>query len=382
MVSFSMTTRLLISPPGAALPRRDPVERQLRRFDLRYRDQVCQVASAHERLAQLSSSFPALLFALAVPRPGFDRDPTVTGVLRGEKLANLAGLADIPLWLRKFSPEALCAPIPILPNSEDFQRQIGNYIPRSPRLGRIWLRAVGDAYALADEVFTLWIARELSRHEEKVKLERLKLLAIWAWYSSKFPLENAGNFSHNWHGSMNFTDALKLAIEWRQAVQMHLCLGEMPIPDMWLDQATVGGYEFVPLQTQRDIVEEAAAMKNCLRTYGVRVAINQCRIWSIRKEGVRVATLELARRHPDPCPRVVQIRTPKGDHSPAEIWWAAHAWVRSHDFARLVACPLPAHKVPLERNRWVSLWRSYWLDKRRIPAWLPLSPSLGNLNQL
>jgi len=38
--------------------------------------------------------------------------------------------------------------------------------------------------------------------------------------------------------------------------------------------------------------------------------------------------------------------------------------------------------APLDRALWRSLRRPYWLAKRRIPEWLPISPSRGALNTL
>jgi hypothetical protein len=38
--------------------------------------------------------------------------------------------------------------------------------------------------------------------------------------------------------------------------------------------------------------------------------------------------------------------------------------------------------APLDRTIWLSLWRPYWLAKRRIPPWLPMAPSRGALKAL
>jgi hypothetical protein len=38
--------------------------------------------------------------------------------------------------------------------------------------------------------------------------------------------------------------------------------------------------------------------------------------------------------------------------------------------------------APLDRASWVSLWRPYWLAKRRIPGWLPIAPSRDALGML
>jgi hypothetical protein len=333
-------------------------------------------------LAELAVSFPALLYVLALSRVELDSEQIVAGVIRGDKLVHLARLAGIPLWLRKFSPEALAGSIEALPDSVHFRRNVGNYIPRSSKLGRIWLRAVGEAYALAHEPFALWMAREIFRNPSRVKIDRLRLVAVWAWFSVNMPSEIANAFSDKWHDSISFTNAVASAEAWRQALGLHLSLGEKPLQDMWLRPANLDGYEFVPLESCHDILGEAVAMKNCLRTYGDRVTRNCSRLWSMRKDGARVATLELARRHPDPCPRIVQLKTPNGDNAPAEIWWAAHTWVNSHDLAGINTTPVSGQELTIDRNRWTSLWRPYWLAKKRIPTWLPLSPSPGALSEL
>lgn len=382
MDSLLLNTQCVISAPRGISSRRDLVEKRLLRFDRRYREQVCRLAERHERLADLALSFPALLFVLALKTSRFDSDPAVAGVLRGEKLADLARQAGIPLWLRKFSPEALSEPIEALPDSDDFRRRIGNFVPRSPKLGRVWLRAVGEAYALAHEPFALWIAREVARNSQLVTLERLRLIALWAWFSVKMPTEITAALAETWHDSTSFAKAAMLADAWREAVELHLSLGEEPLQDMWLTPANMAGFDFVPLKCKNDILGEAAAMRNCLRTYGGRLARNRCRLWSIRKDGARVATLEVSCRQPDPCPRIVQIRTPDGDHAPAEIWWVAHAWIRSHNLADIETTPMSSQESLIDRNRWVSLWRPYWLEKKRIPDWLPLSPSLRALHDL
>ena len=31
--------------------------------------------------------------------------------------------------------------------------------------------------------------------------------------------------------------------------------------------------------------------------------------------------------------------------------------------------------VPLDTGVWRQLWKPYWLAKKRIPAWLPVTPT-------
>src|SRR5262245_57488027 len=102
----------------------DTVERRLRRYCAVVNAQVRALAGRHSRLADLAVSFPALLFALAVPRVGFDPRPAVARVIAGASLADVAGEARVPLWLRKLPPEALVRPLPLLPDGALFRKRI------------------------------------------------------------------------------------------------------------------------------------------------------------------------------------------------------------------------------------------------------------------
>ena len=140
---------------------------------------VRSLAMRHSRLADLAASFPALLFALAVPRPGLDPTPALARVIEGRALAEAAVAADVPLWLRKLPAEALTRPIPRLPDGELFRRRIANHLPRSPKLAPTWLQVVADVAAIAHEEAAVWIARELARDEpRRVNHARLRLISL------------------------------------------------------------------------------------------------------------------------------------------------------------------------------------------------------------
>ena len=101
-----MTSNLMLAPRREAA-RSDLLERQLRRYHPRFQGAVRALAMRHARIADLAASFPALLFVLAVPRPGQDPAPALSRVVDGLPLAEVAAAADGALWLRKLPPEAL-----------------------------------------------------------------------------------------------------------------------------------------------------------------------------------------------------------------------------------------------------------------------------------
>jgi hypothetical protein len=293
----------------------------------------------------------------------------------------VAAAADVPLWLRRLPPEALACPIMKLPDGEVFRRQIANHLPRSPKLTPIWLRAVADVAELAHEAAAVWIARELVREPRRVNLDRLRLVSLWVWFSCK-----PGTLGHSlidtpWMPAMGIGSVLSATIHWQTRITLHVNLGREPVADMWLQSAHVAGYDFQPLASTTAIAEEAAAMKNCLCTYGYSVAHNRSRLWSVRRDGLRVATLNVARRYRDPLPNIVELKAAGNAEASLDLWWAARQWLHMHDLPKIDTKRL-AGETPLHRNAWISLWRPYWLAKRHIPQWLPMAPSRGALEAL
>lgn len=379
--SVTMTSHLLPAPCQVA-GRSDLLERRLRRYHPRVQGAVHALAMRHSRMADLALSFPALLFSLAVPRGAHDPARAIASVIDGLALAQVAALADLPMWLRRLPPETFVRPIPRLPDGELFRRQIANHLPRSPKLAPTWLQLVADAAELAHEPLAAWIAREYVRDPRQVTSARLRRLCLWAWFSAEPATMGHDLIERPWTPDMRIDAVRAAASDWQTAVILRANLGRRPIADMWLRAGQMAGYEFAPLDSIAAITEEARAMRNCLRTYGDGLAHDQTRVWSVRKDGQRVATLQIARRYRDPLPNIVQLKGPGNSEVSRELWWAARQWLHKHDLSQIVIRQRSWGTAPLDREGWVSLWRPYWLAKRRIPDWLPLAPSRAALEAL
>lgn len=369
-----MTSNLLRVPRRDAA-RFDMLERRLRRYHPRYQGAVRALAARHSRVADLAASFPALLFALAAPRPGLDPARALARVIGGHALADVAAAADVPMWLRKLPPETFTCPITPLPDGELFRRQIANHLPRLPKLAPAWLQIVAVTAELAHEPAAVWIAREFLREPRRVNPALLRLLGLWAWFSGE-----PATFGHElidkpWTPDIRIGPALAAARDWRTNIDLHVSLAGRPIADMWLTPAHVAGYDFLPLSSIAAITEEAQAMNNCLRTYGYNLALNRSRLWSVRRDGKRVAALEVSTGYDDPLPNIVEFKGSGNADVPRELWWVARQWLHSHDLPQIDMAQRDWKTEPLDRATWLALWRPYWLAKRRIPKWLPLAPS-------
>ena len=180
---------------------------------------------------------------------------------------------------------------------------------------------------------------------------------------------------------MQFASALDAANAWRTAAELYADLGDEVIADMWVQPATVDEYEFVPLRSFADLTEEGRAMRNCVQTYGSKLTHNYSRLWSIRKHGQRIATLELARFGGDPLLGVSELRSPANTEASVEVAWAVRRWLHAQDLAQMKATPQMWEDGSFNRAAWIALWKPYWIAKR-IPDWLPLAPSRYALDRL
>jgi hypothetical protein len=372
---------ILLRAPDRGSARLDAWERQLKRYRPEFQGAVRRLAARHSRIADLALSFPALLFALAVPRPGLDPARAISRAMKGDALAEVAAAVDLPMWLRRLPPEAFTHRIARLPDSNAFRRQIANHLP-SRKAGAVWLQAVAEMADVAHEMAAVWIAKEIIRKKRNVKFDRLRLVGLWVWFSGQPETLGHKMIQKQWTPNMRFASALDAAEEWRLTIVPHVRLGRDPIADLWLQSAHVRGYDFLPLASGSDIAEEAAAMGNCLRNYGDDLAHNWSRLWSMRKDGRRVASLMVGTCAGDPLPTVVELRAAENKEVSPEVSLAARQWLHMHDLARIDMKRRKWGTVPLDRATWRSLWRPYWLAKRHIPDWLPLSPSREALDVL
>lgn len=360
------------------------VESQLRRYPASIQPRVRLLAARCSRLGDLAVSFPALLAALATS----PRDEAIALVLDGAPLARVAAAAQVPMWTRALTSDAFAGAIPTLPDSLAFRRQIANHLPKRRNAAAQWLQWLGNAYAVADEPTTLWAARELAhrpfpkpvtrrRYRPRRKLRmRWRLICLWAWFSQR-----PDTFAHTlietpWCADMAFKTAESAAQTWQENLALYVEMGRTPVSDAWLQPGEIDGFAFAPILSAEDLLAEAQAMKNCLRTYGYSIAENYSRPWSVRKDGERVATLELRAGEDSGLIELAQIRVLQDKAASAEIIAACRTWFLTQpEHARVIEQPKTVK--PFDRATWIAIWRPYWIAKRRIPHWLPLNPSYG-----
>ena len=103
-------------------------------------------------------------------------------------------------------------------------------------------------------------------------------------FNPLWTLERARAEEQKWHADLALTE-----VGQRTGVPLNTVIDYAPLPLLW----EYGGLSFVALQTGKAVHAEGAAMHHCVASYWANVVEGKSRIYSIRENGSRVATLEV-----------------------------------------------------------------------------------------
>lgn len=347
------------------------------RFQRKARKPLRTFFAASPRAVDLANVFPAAAYVIA-SKSASDAaiEKATRQTLSGAPLRDVARTLGLPFWLRRLPPETFQTPPQDLPSSEMFNRRIANHLPVPANESALWLAAVSFGAKACDEYFALWLAGQriyMDKHRDPERL--FAVLAAYAWYSTADRTRGNSLIVTPWRPEMAFDTALCAAKSWLNRIRLTLQLRDGVITDTWLEPGMVSGFDFLPLLNAVDILAESRAMQNCADQFADRITRDKCRLFSIRRRGLRVATLEIA-PHPRE-PHVLTISQLKARHNlPAavDVWQAAHAWLASQTGLRRTP-PIAVPTRPLNTTSWTSLMQPYRTAKDGA-RWLPSKPSL------
>lgn len=351
------------------------VDTLITRFDPKRRATVRRLVSASPRMADLAVAFPGALYALASPQgAGKRRQKALELVETGAPLRDVATTLDLPLWLRRLPPEAFTGRVARLPRSDLFSRRIANHLPTSAEDSAFWLASVAFGVRACDDYFALWLAQQAVFMEPGEPERLFALLAAYAWFSNTNAARAQQLIGVPWRPEMALDTAVCAAKSWLNRMRLVLQLRKGAVADPWLEPGDACGLSFHPLLDGKAILAEAYAMQNCADQYGDRLARDKCRLFSVRRRGMRVATLEIG-----PHPReagVLAISQLKARHNlPAssEIWQAAHTWLgMQKDLKR--PCNGVAPERQFDTAAWGELMAQYRAEKAGA-TWIPVHAS-------
>ena len=360
----------------------DEIEALIRRFNADSRRSVRRLLYSSPRLADLASVFPGAIHALATRRgTATRRRRALELVEEGAQLKEVARALDLPLWLRRLPPDAFAGPLPVLPASEMFARRIVNQLPSTTAESAFWLASVAFASNACNEYFALWLAGQPVFTDSGEPERLFGVLAAYAWFSGADGTRAHSLIVVPWRPEMAFDTAVCAAKSWLNRIRLTLQLRDGAIADTWLVPGDAAGFTFVPLVDQGEILAEAHAMQNCADQYADRLARDKCRLFSVRRKGTRIATLEIGPHSRETG--VLAINQLKARHNmpaPADVWQGAHAWLSQQKDLRRQP-PLLVPDRPLDAATWESLMISYRLKKRGAP-WVPETLSLAKFAEL
>jgi hypothetical protein len=221
-------------------------------------------------------------------------------------------------------------------------------IPASHRDQHTWLRALGEwsgamqrqeqsARTLFD-----WAAYALGNHISRAggSLDQASAVADYAAF-------HVDSFNRRW----SYQRAFRVALEWHEELarasseKAYLLTHKMGWNDL-IDYGdlprtrTIEEYEIVALQSGAALHAEGADMHHCVASYARNVIRGLSRIFSVRKNGRRVATFEISRSgfllasgeflqlpggrlsH-----KLIQIKGPYNAEVPQEVEQAIHAFI-------------------------------------------------------
>ncbi len=371
----------------ACQPRHAPVayarelETQIRRFPRGFRHRLRKLVRGSSRFGELLFTFPGLAFVLAIGgRPHAARGRAAALVKDGRTLSEAAEALDLPIWMRRLPPEAFAEPLGSVPGSQDFGRRIVNEIPDKVEVSAMWLRWVLFAAASCDECFALWVARQKIYHTDDGGKLPLLPLAAFAWFSREDSGPARGLIVKPWDGAMRFGSAVEEMHAWFERVVLDYCREGGARNGTWFKIRKVCGYRIVPLLTADELKEEGSKMNNCVATYIPKALSGDCLIYSIRRGGKNIATMEIAQRQGAPV--IVQLFAPGNATASEDIWRAAQGWLSKQGRYPMVARDDIA-LVPVIPSRWEAIWRPYWDARPQFKTFLtePSMGTLGNLRQ-
>ena len=363
---LELSSRAGLRAPTAILT--TEIEIAVQRFPLAVRREVRRLVRSSPRMADLATVFPGVLYALAARR-GEDagRQDAKALIEDGAQLKFVARALDLPMWMRRLPPDAF-EDLPVqLPKSEAFGRRIATRMPSPARESAFWLTSVLFAEAAGHEDFAIWFAGQPVFNDRGDAEKMIAVVAAYAWHSSQPDTAAHKLIVVPWRPEIAFDTALCAAKSWFNRMRLVLQLPPGAVVDPWLKPGAALGYTFEPLMSHPDILTEAQAMQNCADQYGERIVRDKCRLFSVKRNGTRAATLEIGPHQREAG--VLAINQLKARHNMAastEVWQAAYTWMAGQPALKRLPA-LGSSDRAFDQIAWRSLLAPYRDTKAGAP---------------
>lgn len=346
------------------------VEAQVARYSAPARRELRRLIRKSSRFADLIETFPGAAYALATRRGAKAvREEAVELIVQGAPLKAVARKLELPTWLKKLPPEAFERPLGELPRSESFARRVASRLPHSTRHAPFWLESVAFASKAAHDEFAIWLAEQPIYSDRGEPQRIFAVLAAYAWFSRGRQTKASELIIVPWRPEIAFDTALCAAKSWLNRLRLIMQLEPGTLSDPWLIAGEAEGYSFVPLVDRETLLIEAQAMQNCADQYAERLAREKCRLFSVRKNGTHVATLEIGPHSRETgILTITQLKARHNMPASIEVWQAAYAWMAQQAGLKRLP-PMVAPDRPFNERTWRELMAPYRESKGGAP-WL------------
>lgn len=331
--------------------------RRLSTFCQPWRRPIAALTARTIRAEDLADSFPGLLFAL-VTRYGDSRERqrALACIEAGLPLKCAADALGLPMWLRRLPPEAFATPLPVMPADAEFALAVTNRIPLRALDVTAWFDRVVYALKMVGRDYAMWVAKAPRILPLSTSEEDFRWLTAWAWYSTQSAGGAHALLRRPWSPAMSWKKARDEVAIWRKRIDLAATLGR-GIRDAWFVDGHALGFDIVALRTVDQFVAESAAMENCLDQYAARLTYGRVRVFSVRRRGASIASLELSLRSDDATtPAITQLRGPRNRRVSTQVWQAIHAWLGGQPFRELSGQPSDPASA---RETLRALWHPY-----------------------
>lgn len=350
--------------PASILPERGrdmALTTLLQRFGPEHQEALELLAYRGKALADLAQSFPLLFFALATGGgTARRRRKAIALAEEGALLRDVANAMGLPLALRRIAPEACRRRLPFSVWSGRAGMVLANQIPEEPDRQARWLKAVFFAVRAAGEPFAFWAGAQRELLEFRgLDVRLLRPLAMYVWHSTNTASAVNWLVFSGWTPECSFATAMVETRHWLNRLKLYAHFDGVWLRAPWPMERHFEGYQFEPLIDFWQILEERLDMRNCLDGYAERLLGTPYMLVSIRRNGLRLATLELAMSPSGGhAPYVVQLRGVANTAVSPDLERLVEAWIQWHAGRRIVK---PAfQKARAGADRLDDLLGEYW----------------------
>jgi hypothetical protein len=194
-----------------------------------------------------------------------------------------------------------------------------------PRM-RYWLRAVRYAHEIAGSDFAAWTARHALQLPGNQNGAFLSDLGDWV-QASRANRDSLQFVVRPFSPDMSLRTVTNLSAEWHEAIAARLDGPQHAFLSPWIAACKIDGLDIIPIDNSADLYREGTLMHHCIGTYVHDVIGGRCYVYSIRRDGERIATAALIRKQGHSV--LAQIRGPCNIEPSGEIKRTVQRWLRS-----------------------------------------------------